>query len=268
MKTIGSFWNRLATATIGMPCFTASKAWMILAPMQKSTRPAASSSAVVGLRAALHDGHVEPVFGIGAVDDRLIEAAMLGLRPANWWRRKLCRARTAGDGRAQEGREQGRPARPRAISVSQNLLGRCGPTGCRWRSVAVCGLRASAGGPRAFGSHSRRAESAMPKLRVAAKHISKPRPVSGNVRPNGSRMLGYTACFEMRRRNDARADGDRIRATRGRTRLVGRNDRARFSRRRTWPRSSPCCRSPRSSSMGRICRSASTALIMQGYRRA
>ena len=34
--------------------------------------------AVVGLRAAGHDRHVEPVFGVSAVDDRLIIAAVLG----------------------------------------------------------------------------------------------------------------------------------------------------------------------------------------------
>ncbi len=35
--------------------------------------------AVVGLRTALHDRHVEAVFGVGAVRDGLIIAAMLGL---------------------------------------------------------------------------------------------------------------------------------------------------------------------------------------------
>ena len=35
--------------------------------------------AVVGLRAARHDRHVEPVFGVGSVDDGLIIAAVLGL---------------------------------------------------------------------------------------------------------------------------------------------------------------------------------------------
>ena len=35
--------------------------------------------AVVHLRAARHDRHVEAVFPVGAVGDRLIEAAMLGL---------------------------------------------------------------------------------------------------------------------------------------------------------------------------------------------
>ena len=36
-------------------------------------RPAAD------LRSALHDGHVEPAGGVGAVGDRLVVAAMLGL---------------------------------------------------------------------------------------------------------------------------------------------------------------------------------------------
>ena len=35
--------------------------------------------AIVGLGAALQNGHIEPVFGVGAVDDRLIIAAMFGL---------------------------------------------------------------------------------------------------------------------------------------------------------------------------------------------
>ena len=35
---------------------------------------------VVGIRSARQDGHVEAVFAIGAVGERLIEAAMLGLR--------------------------------------------------------------------------------------------------------------------------------------------------------------------------------------------
>jgi hypothetical protein len=37
--------------------------------------------AVVGLRAALNDRHVEPIFRIGSVGERLIEAAVFGLRP-------------------------------------------------------------------------------------------------------------------------------------------------------------------------------------------
>ena len=36
--------------------------------------------AVVHLRPARHDGDVEPVLAIGAVDQRLVEAAVLGLR--------------------------------------------------------------------------------------------------------------------------------------------------------------------------------------------
>ena len=35
--------------------------------------------AVVHARAARHDGHVEPVFAVGAVGQRLVEAAVLGL---------------------------------------------------------------------------------------------------------------------------------------------------------------------------------------------
>ncbi len=35
--------------------------------------------AVVHVRTARHDGHVEPVFAVGAVGERLVEAAVLGL---------------------------------------------------------------------------------------------------------------------------------------------------------------------------------------------
>ena len=35
----------------------------------------------IDLRAALQDAHLQPVAGVGAVGDRLIEAAMLRLRP-------------------------------------------------------------------------------------------------------------------------------------------------------------------------------------------
>ena len=36
--------------------------------------------AIVHVRPALHDGEVEPVFPVGAVGERLIEPAVLGLR--------------------------------------------------------------------------------------------------------------------------------------------------------------------------------------------
>ena len=35
--------------------------------------------AVIGVRATLYDGHVEAVFPVGAVGERLVEAAVLGL---------------------------------------------------------------------------------------------------------------------------------------------------------------------------------------------
>ena len=41
--------------------------------------PRRHQQAQIVVRPALHDGHVEPVFLIGAVGDRLVEAAVLGL---------------------------------------------------------------------------------------------------------------------------------------------------------------------------------------------
>ena len=77
--------------------------------------------AVVHLRAARHDGHVEAVFRIGAVGDRLIEAAMLGLGdPIGAERNLVERLRLRGrQGRERQGgQHQGgqRPSRPRCES--------------------------------------------------------------------------------------------------------------------------------------------------------
>ena len=57
-------------------------------------------NAVVHLRPARHDGDVEAVFLVGAVGDRLIEAAVLGLAPPNW-----CRSATLSSGCACGGRQ-------------------------------------------------------------------------------------------------------------------------------------------------------------------
>ncbi len=78
-KTCGSFWNMAATATSGTLLVTASKVCSEFALMKKSSLPAISSDAVVVVGAAGHDGDVEAVFLVGAVGDRLEEAAMLAL---------------------------------------------------------------------------------------------------------------------------------------------------------------------------------------------
>ena len=74
----GSFWNIEATATIGISSAAASNVWIRLAARLNSIFPAREQKPVVGLRAALQDRDVEPVFRVGAVGERLIKAAMLG----------------------------------------------------------------------------------------------------------------------------------------------------------------------------------------------
>ena len=69
-----------ATGTIGTFCATASKLCSVLALMKKSILPTGEQDAVVHVRAARHDGHVEPVLAVGAVGERLVEAAVLALR--------------------------------------------------------------------------------------------------------------------------------------------------------------------------------------------
>ena len=56
---------------------------------------------VVSLRAALHDRHVEPVFGVSAVDDRLIIAAVLGFGEPVRAERHLVRRHRRGCGQAK-----------------------------------------------------------------------------------------------------------------------------------------------------------------------
>ena len=80
ISTCGSFWKIAATGTIGTFCSTASKLCSVFALMKKSILPTVKQDAVVHVRTALHDRHVEPVLAIGAVGERLIEAAVLALR--------------------------------------------------------------------------------------------------------------------------------------------------------------------------------------------
>ena len=69
-----------ATATTGTLLVTASNDCSVFAVMKKSSLPAVKQDAVVGVGAARNDGDVEAVFLVGAVGDRLEEAAMFGLR--------------------------------------------------------------------------------------------------------------------------------------------------------------------------------------------
>jgi len=74
------FWNIAATASVGILFSTASKPCSVLALMKKSMRPAGSRTRLFTFGPPGRDGDVESVFAVGAVGERLIEAAMLGLR--------------------------------------------------------------------------------------------------------------------------------------------------------------------------------------------
>ena len=62
--------------------------------------------AVVDVRPARHDGDVEPVFLVGAVGERLVEAAMLGLRDPVGAERDLVERLRAGLTRLQQQHER------------------------------------------------------------------------------------------------------------------------------------------------------------------
>ena len=78
-STCGSFWKLAATAMVGMFCATASKPCSELALMKKSILPASSSMRLFTCGPPGTMVTSRPYFAVGAVGDRLIEAAMLGL---------------------------------------------------------------------------------------------------------------------------------------------------------------------------------------------
>ena len=63
-----------------MFCSTASKDLQRVGAHEEVELADRQQDAVVHVRPARHDGHVEAVFAVGAVGERLVEAAMLGLR--------------------------------------------------------------------------------------------------------------------------------------------------------------------------------------------
>ena len=75
----GSFWKSAATATIGTFCSTVLNAWNHIGAHVEIDASGGQQQAIVALRAALQDRDLEAVFGIGAIGQRLIEAAMLRL---------------------------------------------------------------------------------------------------------------------------------------------------------------------------------------------
>ena len=80
ISTCGSFWNIAATASVGMFCSTASKLCSVFGAHEEVELADRQQDAVVHVRPARHDGDVEAVALVGAVGERLVEAAMLGLR--------------------------------------------------------------------------------------------------------------------------------------------------------------------------------------------
>ena len=77
ISTCGSFWKIAATSITGMSCSTAEKEPSRLPCHVELDLVRQEERLVGGLRAALHDGHLQAVLLVGPVGDRLIEAAML-----------------------------------------------------------------------------------------------------------------------------------------------------------------------------------------------
>ena len=80
ISTCGSFWNMAATASGRDVLLDRIEALQRVGAHEEVELADRQQDAVVHVRPARHDGDVEPVFAIGAVDQRLIEAAVLGLR--------------------------------------------------------------------------------------------------------------------------------------------------------------------------------------------
>jgi hypothetical protein len=77
--TCGCFWKIAATLTTGISSAAALKACKQVAAHVELDAVGQQQGAVVDLRAAGDDRDVEAAFGVGAIGDRLVEAAMFGL---------------------------------------------------------------------------------------------------------------------------------------------------------------------------------------------
>ena len=78
MMTCGSFWKIAATSITGMSCSAAENEPIRLPAMKNWILSAIEQCLVRRLRAALDDGDLQAVLLVGAVGDRLVEAAVLG----------------------------------------------------------------------------------------------------------------------------------------------------------------------------------------------
>jgi hypothetical protein len=79
----------VATASVGMLFSTASNDRNVLALANPSIRAHRQKQTVVDVRPTLNDGHIKTMTAIGAVRQRLVEAAVLGLRHPVGAERKL-----------------------------------------------------------------------------------------------------------------------------------------------------------------------------------
>ena len=80
MRTCGSFWKIAATAFTGALALTMLSAMKSFEPMPKSAAPPARSCGTFTLGPPCTMRTFEPALGIEPLRERLVEAAMLGLR--------------------------------------------------------------------------------------------------------------------------------------------------------------------------------------------
>ena len=80
ISTCGSFWNMAATATVRNVLLDRVERLQRVGAHEEVELADRQQQPVVHVRAARHDGDVEAVRPIGAVGERLVEAAVLGLR--------------------------------------------------------------------------------------------------------------------------------------------------------------------------------------------
>ena len=75
----GSFWKSAATTTIPQVLVDRVEGEQQVAAHVEIELAGGEHEAIVGLRPARHNGHVETVFGVCSIDQGLIIAAVLGL---------------------------------------------------------------------------------------------------------------------------------------------------------------------------------------------
>ena len=79
MKICGSFWYPAKTATVGKLVLGGEEIADQVAAISELDLAREQQHAAIDLRTARLDRYVEPVFGVGAVDERLVIASGLGI---------------------------------------------------------------------------------------------------------------------------------------------------------------------------------------------